>query len=646
MRNRSARLELPTLLAVLIALILAPSAVAAPAITSVSALPEGNGVVIEGQELPVPTMLFISLGTRVPGEQTGSADQQEIAEQSGTRIVVRFDGAWLPSRDRYVHAVTLSDGEVVVDHALPAPLYLQSPNEQYPAIPATEDGPQVLSITSPASGQVIVTGRNLDLLPAHTITFLRAVTADGPFDRALVQDRLASGKGSSVIDWSRTHLSISYSLTRLQQGRWIGAVALGELPGASVTTLPAPVYVQPDPTDPPPVIAVASPVDGMTIPVGQQEVASWTCEGVFETVTRCDGVIVETGQIVLGDPQLDGLDRRLPTDVAGTFTLRITARDTGMHESVRDVTFTVQAADDGDGIADDIDTGVDTFDTGTGTGGQIIDRAGNDVQIVRSGGGDGVVVTVTGTGSERTEIRICGALTVRLLPGTTVELSCGSLLAVVTAGSPPVIVEYPGGAVTVTVPGGTAAFTDQLPDGRVVVEHRSGTGAVLLSFDGVQTIVSPGGPPAQGLSCASGPPVGAILGTARADRISGTQGDDVIFALGGEDVIEAGGGNDIVCSGAGADRVEGGPGDDTLNGEAGADRIEGGIGRDILIGGDGPDTLDGGLGDDTLAGGAGADVLRGGPGEDRLDGGAGADVTEGGAGNDTCIGEVRRACEI
>ncbi|MDO8911434.1 MAG: Ig-like domain-containing protein [Phenylobacterium sp.] len=87
-----------------------------------------------------------------------------------------------------------------------------------------------------------------------------------------------------------------------------------------------------------------------------------------------------------------------------------------------------------------------------------------------------------------------------------------------------------------------------------------------------------------------------ILGTVKADALSGTEADE---------------------------RIEGGNGDDTVNGAGGADNLFGGNGGDQLFGGAGIDQLSGENGSDTLSGGAGNDILTGGNGPDRFVFGAG-----------------------
>lgn len=152
-----------------------------------------------------------------------------------------------------------------------------------------------------------------------------------------------------------------------------------------------------------------------------------------------------------------------------------------------------------------------------------------------------------------------------------------------------------------------------------------------------------------------------IIGTPRADELSGGVGDDDIFGRGSDDLLDGGVGNDVLFGEAGNDELrggegdddlfgdnfgdegddtlEGGPGDDDLYGFAGDDDLDGGPDDDDLYGGSGDDDLIGGSGNDDLFGGDGNDDLRGGPGNDLLAGGAGNDIfMKGGSGDDTLEG--------
>jgi hypothetical protein len=106
------------------------------------------------------------------------------------------------------------------------------------------------------------------------------------------------------------------------------------------------------------------------------------------------------------------------------------------------------------------------------------------------------------------------------------------------------------------------------------------------------------------------PKGGLLLGTDRADKLGGKEGDDEIRGLGASDQIFGGVGDDLIY---------GGPGDDPL-----------------LVGDDGDDVIHGGAGDDgEIDGAKGDDVIYGGGGDDGLDGARGKDVIYGGDGNDS-----------
>jgi Tol biopolymer transport system component len=113
-----------------------------------------------------------------------------------------------------------------------------------------------------------------------------------------------------------------------------------------------------------------------------------------------------------------------------------------------------------------------------------------------------------------------------------------------------------------------------------------------------------------GVPTCLGSPV-TLLGTSRADEISGTAADDVIATLGGADVVDGRGGDDLICAGSGADVVSAGAGDDSVSGGGGPDRLVGGSGDDTLRGGPGPDVLRAGAGYDTCFGGSGTDAGTG-----------------------------------
>ncbi|BAY82253.1 hypothetical protein NIES267_17320 [Calothrix parasitica NIES-267] len=129
-----------------------------------------------------------------------------------------------------------------------------------------------------------------------------------------------------------------------------------------------------------------------------------------------------------------------------------------------------------------------------------------------------------------------------------------------------------------------------------------------------------------------------INGRGGNDTLKGGDGRDTLKGGKGHDLLKGGRGQDILQGGKGKDTLEGGDGNDLLQGGKGHDLLKGGKGKDVLEGGKGHDTLKGGKGNDLLLGGRGHDLLKGGQGNDTLDGGRGHDLLKGGQGNDTLNG--------
>ncbi|MEN2979682.1 calcium-binding protein [Tistrella arctica] len=123
----------------------------------------------------------------------------------------------------------------------------------------------------------------------------------------------------------------------------------------------------------------------------------------------------------------------------------------------------------------------------------------------------------------------------------------------------------------------------------------------------------------------------AVVGTRRADRITGDAADNYLTGGLGADRLDGGDGTDTAVYGAGRVQVDLNLGTGRF-GEAEGDRlfnIENLIaagGDDALLGNDGANLLDGRQGDDLLAGRGGDDVLVGGTGADRMHGGDGSDT--------------------
>ena len=108
---------------------------------------------------------------------------------------------------------------------------------------------------------------------------------------------------------------------------------------------------------------------------------------------------------------------------------------------------------------------------------------------------------------------------------------------------------FRNGTLVGECPGSATASPNPCVSLRVDLPDGSGRITVLTSQASLWNFGVVG--PALAPSCAGPPPPGAILGTARNDKLKGGTGRDVIFALGGDDTIEGSGGNDIVCGGLG-----------------------------------------------------------------------------------------------
>jgi len=101
-----------------------------------------------------------------------------------------------------------------------------------------------------------------------------------------------------------------------------------------------------------------------------------------------------------------------------------------------------------------------------------------------------------------------------------------------------------------------------------------------------------------------------VLGTKKADRITGSNRADVIFSFGGNDKISGGRGNDCIVGGKGADRLAGAQGKDTLVGGKGGDNLNGGSEADKLMGGSGKDSINAAYGKDRVNSGKGNDAIN------------------------------------
>ncbi len=215
-----------------------------------------------------------------------------------------------------------------------------------------------------------------------------------------------------------------------------------------------------------------------------------------------------------------------------------------------------------------------------------------------------------------------------------------------------------------------AAGTDTLDFSQA---HTTGV-IVDLSITAVQTVA-----PNLKLSFTSTTGIEVIIGTDKADKLTGNALDNIFIGGKGDDIIEGGAGTNtiyyvddgnfvltntklVITDSSGTQTVTihnvqqallvGGAGNNNLDASQftlGTVYLFGMGGDDLLIGGYGNDYLYGGDGNDVLYGGAGADNLYGNDGNDTLNGcgsinttlGAdGNDNLRGGAGNDTYVFDI------
>jgi hypothetical protein len=151
---------------------------------------------------------------------------------------------------------------------------------------------------------------------------------------------------------------------------------------------------------------------------------------------------------------------------------------------------------DGDGIDDAIDTGTGTFRDGGTTAGTIGPiPAGYGVTVTDLPDPDGVRITVSGTGVLAVTITLtnpvsgapCGVIA--LLPGSEVDVVCGSITARVAADSPPVTIVL-SDDTSLLVGAGEQATVSSSTDGSFVVTAVSGgDGELTLVSNGVSTSI-------------------------------------------------------------------------------------------------------------------------------------------------------------
>ena len=148
---------------------------------------------------------------------------------------------------------------------------------------------------------------------------------------------------------------------------------------------------------------------------------------------------------------------------------------------------------DGDGIADAVDTNDGTasngFDDGEGTSGSITDRAGLEVTIEDAASPDGVRVVV-GAGGGPVTLDACG-FTETVAANSELIITCGSVTVNVIQGAAQIVLEGRPTVISVGV-GATASVSDN-GDGTVLVQNVGDAGEVIVTVEGTETPIAPGG---------------------------------------------------------------------------------------------------------------------------------------------------------
>lgn len=147
---------------------------------------------------------------------------------------------------------------------------------------------------------------------------------------------------------------------------------------------------------------------------------------------------------------------------------------------------------DGDGITDATDLDPNTvstgFSDGTGTTGSVTaNPSGLTITVADAPAPEGVQVSV-GPGSGQVTLTVCGGFTIRLNPGTTLSLTCGSVRLDVATGQAQVLLG--DGTTVVTVPAGAEAKVTDSGGGSYAVENLAG--APTVTVDGVTSAIAPG----------------------------------------------------------------------------------------------------------------------------------------------------------
>jgi hypothetical protein len=229
-----------------------------------------------------------------------------------------------------------------------------------------------------------------------------------------------------------------------------------------------------------PTVSIVAPVDGGSYDLGEAVLADYTCADNVAIAT-CTGTVAAGSAI--------------DTSTVGVGALTVTAVDTaglvGAATATYDVTGTLAA--------------------GLGLTGSIVSiPSGFTVSIVDEPDPDGVTLTVTGSGTEKVQLSVCGGFTVRLSAGSEVTLTCGSVIANVTTGTAEIVA--PGGSVAVEVGAGGTAELDENGDAANL-----GTTPITVTVGATTQTIAPG-ETAAWQATGFGPPVdmGGVWNTVKA----------------------------------------------------------------------------------------------------------------------------------